>query len=85
MVSCCAAGGLGHGLRDAEVHHQRVPAGEQDVLRLDVAMDHARAWCAYCERVGDLAQQPQRLGDRELAARASSRSRSVSPSTYGIT
>ena len=38
-VSLLGSGGA-HGSRDAEVRHQRVAALEQDVLRLDIAVDH---------------------------------------------
>ena len=60
------AGGLGDGLGDAEVHHHGVAAGEEDVLGLDVAMDHAGP-VGDGERLGDLGEQPHRLGHRQLA------------------
>ena len=54
-----------HGERDAEVRHERMPALQQDVLGLDVAVDDAegvrRAQC-----VGDLARDAQRVLDGEL-------------------
>jgi hypothetical protein len=57
---------LGHRLGDAEVHHHRVAAGEHDVLGLDVAVDYA-ARVGGRQRLGDLAQEPDRLGHRQLA------------------
>ena len=64
---------------DAEVGHQRLAVGEQDVLRLDVAMDHALA-VGMVERVGDLPGDAEGLVDRQLRS-SRSRSRSDSPST----
>ena len=46
-----AAGGRG-GERDAEVGHQGVPTMQQDVLRFDVAVDHA-VLVGVLQRVGD--------------------------------
>ena len=60
-----AAGAL-HGERDAEVGHERVAALQQDVLRLDVAMDHAEA-VRVAERIGDFARDADRFVDRQLA------------------
>ena len=54
-----------HGEGDAEVGHQRRPVLQQDVLRLDVAVDHALA-VGVVERGGDLAREPERLLDRKL-------------------
>ena len=48
-----SAGGVAHRLGDAEIDHQGVPIGEEDVLRLDVTVHHARRG-RYGERVGDL-------------------------------
>ncbi len=53
---------LGH----AEVGQLRVAGHEEHVLRLDVAM-HDAAAVRVGERIGDLAQQPQPLVDRQLA------------------
>ena len=61
-----APGGLGDRLRHAEIHHHCVPAREEHVLRLDVAMHHAGA-VRHRQRLGDLGQQPHRLRHRELA------------------
>ena len=58
--------GLTHRLRDAEVHDQRVATGEHHVVGLDVAMDHAER-VRVRERVGHLAEDAHRLGDRKLA------------------
>ena len=55
----------GCGERDAEVGDQRVPALEQDVLGLDVAMDHAGG-VRVAERVGDFARDPHGFVDRQL-------------------
>jgi hypothetical protein len=62
------AGGI-HGARDAEVGDHRTAAArvEQDVVRLDVAMDHA-AIVGVGERVGHFAQHLPRFVDREHAA-----------------
>ena len=67
-VMRCAAGLL-HGERDAEVGDERVPALQQNVLGLDVAMDHAER-VRVAERVGDLARDAHRVVDRAAAARA---------------
>ena len=53
----------GDGLRDAEVGDDRGPAGEEDVVRLDVAM-HDAALVRVGERLGDVAQDVDRGGDR---------------------
>ena len=50
------AAGLGHGERDPEVRHQRLTGLEQDILRLDVAMDHAVA-------MGELERRRHRAGE----------------------
>ena len=53
--------------------------GEQDVLGLDVAVDHA-VLVGVLERAGRLARDPERVVHRELPL-APSRSRQLSPST----
>ena len=53
----------------AEVDHDRVTLLEEHVRRLEVAVDDAPA-VRVGERVGDVTQEPHRLGDRELARRA---------------
>ena len=53
------------GERDAEVGHHRLPLVEQDVLGLDVAVDHALAM-RVIERARDLAREPHRVVDRQL-------------------
>jgi hypothetical protein len=52
-----AAGGA-DGLRDPEIRHDRMSLREQDVLRFDVAVQHAHAMRVR-QRIGD------RLGDRQ--------------------
>ena len=59
-----SAGGVAHRLGDAEIHHQRVAVGEEDVLRLDVAVHHP-GLVSLGERVGDLPGQPDDLGHRQ--------------------
>jgi hypothetical protein len=53
-------------LGDAEVGELRMACHEEHVLRLEVAM-HDGAAVRIAERIGDLAQDPQRLVDRQLA------------------
>ena len=50
---------------DTEVGNQRPALGQEDVLGLDVAMDHALA-VGIVQRCGDLTRDPDRLGHREL-------------------
>ena len=52
--------------RHAEIGEHGVPIGEEDVLRLDVAM-HDAARVGEIERVAELAQDPQRILHRERA------------------
>ena len=53
------------GERDAEVGHQRLPLVEQDVLGLDVAVDHVLAVCIIeCTR--HFARDADGVGDRQL-------------------
>ena len=59
-----AAGG--QRARDAEIGDHRVPAAQENVVRLDVAVDHAVAM-RVVERVGHLARDGQRVGDGQLA------------------
>ena len=51
---------------DAEVGEQRVAALQQDVLRLDVAVDHALG-VGVAQRFGHLDRDPDCVGHRELA------------------
>ena len=53
--------------RDAEIADQRVVAAQQDVLRLDIAMNDAAA-VRVIQRIGDLARDAQRLDERQPAA-----------------
>ena len=54
-----------HGEGDAEIGHQGGPVLQQDVLRLDVAMDHALA-VGVVEGGRDFPGEPQRVVHREL-------------------
>ena len=45
------------------------PSLQQHVLRLDVAV-HDAARVRVVERIGDLAREPQRVGDGQRAPRA---------------
>ena len=56
---------LGDGARDAEIGDQRLTVLQQDVLRLDVAVDDSLL-VRVLERRGDLICDPQRVGQREL-------------------
>ena len=55
-----ARGGFRHRLGHAEVGDQRMLSGEQHVVGLDVAMDHALL-VGVGERVGHFAENPRRL------------------------
>ena len=63
-VSDCATGDT-HRLGDPEVRDHRMTALQQDVLRLDVAMDHA-ACVRVAQRVGDFAGDLQRSVNGKL-------------------
>ena len=56
---------LAHRQRDAEVGQHRLALEQQDVLRLDVAVDHAVA-VGVVQRAGDLAGDGERLVQAEL-------------------
>ncbi len=60
-----AAAGAGDGERNAEVGHERAPVVDQDVLGLDVAVDHAVA-VGVVERGGHLGREADGVADREL-------------------
>ena len=60
-----AAAGAGDGQRDAEVGHQRLAVVQQDVLRLDVAVDHPVP-VGVVERGGHLGGQAHRVAHRQL-------------------
>ena len=49
-----------------KVGHQGVATGEQDVVRLDVAMDHALTM-GIPQGVSEVAENPDRIGERQLA------------------
>ena len=70
------------GLRDAEVGDDRRAPGEEDVVRLDVAV-HDAALVRVGERARDVAQdaRPPRRSD---SGPRPSRARRLSPSTNGI-
>ena len=53
--------------RDAEIADQRVVATQQDVLRLDIAMNDAAA-VRVIQAIGDLARDAQCLGERQPPA-----------------
>ncbi len=78
------SGGGGERLGDAEVGDDGVPAREQHVLGLQVAVHHAVA-VRVGERVGELAHQAHRVRQAASAPSRVRRARRVSPSTYGIT
>jgi hypothetical protein len=59
-----ALGGRGERLGDPEVGHHRVPAREQHVLGLEVAVHHALA-VRVGEGVGQLAHEPHHIRDRQ--------------------
>ena len=59
------AAGARRGQRDPEVRHQRRALVQQDVLGLDVAVDHAVA-VGVVERGGDFGGDADRVVDRKL-------------------
>jgi hypothetical protein len=59
------AAGLARGQRDTEVGHQRRPIVQQDVLRLDVAVDHA-VTMGIVERARHFAGDAHGIIDRKL-------------------
>ena len=61
-----ASAGLGDGERDAEVGDHRLARLEEDVLRLEVAMDHA-AGVGVGQGVPEQGHQANGLVHRELA------------------
>ena len=86
IVPCCVIFSLApvDRARDAEVRHHGVPAGEENVLRLDVAV-HDAALVRVGQRAGHLAADPHAPRRATAGCSAPSRCRSDSPSTYGIT
>ena len=79
-----SATGLGYGQRDAEVGDHRLARLEQDVLRLEVAMDHAPG-VGVVERAGHQRRPGGCVSSTGSCCSRSSRARSVSPSTNGMT
>ena len=71
---------------DAEVGHERAvaPLFEEDVVGLDVAMDHA-ARMRVRNRPTDLLHHPQRLRHRQRAARAESLAERLAAARTSIT
>ena len=69
---------LGHGQRDAEVGDHRLAGLQQDVLRLQVAVNDALAM-GVIQGVRQQGEQTNRLLDRQLHVRLTSRARRVSP------
>ena len=61
-----AAARFGERPRHAEIREDRVAAQQQDVLGLDIAVDHPLG-VRLRERVGDLVQDPHRVGDGQPA------------------
>ena len=60
------AAGLGHGQRDAEVGDHRLARLEQDVLRLEVPVDHALG-VGVGQGIGEQGDETHRLVHRQLA------------------
>jgi hypothetical protein len=56
---------FGDCLGDAKVHDHRVATGEQDVLGLDIAVDHAVPM-GHGQRLGDFPQESYGFGNRKL-------------------
>ena len=78
-----AAGRLAQGLGDAEVGHQGVPPGEQDVVGLDVPVHHASRM-GVGQGVAHLDHDLHGFVDRQLPLLRQP-CRSDLPSTKGIT
>jgi hypothetical protein len=57
-------GRFGERLGDAEVGHEGMAFGQQDVGRLHVAMDHPTS-VRRAQRIHDLPEEPRRLGRRK--------------------
>ena len=74
-----------HGERDAEVGDERLPVVQQDVLGLDVAMDHAVRGARSRARSATSRGDAHRVGDRQLPFARRAGSRSDSPVTTGMT
>ena len=81
-VSLPEPGALFHRLGHAEVGDQRVAAGEEDVVGLDVAVDDALL-VRHGQGVGHVADDADRLWDGSSPSRASL-ARSDSPSMNGM-
>ena len=59
------AAGAGHRARDPEIGHQRAAAGEQDVLRLDIAVYDAPGM-GVADGGGNVAGNLERVVERKL-------------------
>ena len=59
--------GIAYRLGDAKIHDQRVTAGQENVVRLDVAMHHAPA-VRVGQGVHDFGQNPYRVLDGQFPA-----------------
>src|SRR5882724_11919878 len=62
LAACGFAQRLGH----AEVHYERMATGQEDIIRLDVAMHHAMR-VRVGKRIRDLDEDLHRIVDWELA------------------
>ena len=61
----CFGRGAGKSLRDAEVENERVIAGEDDVLRLDIAVDDSPRM-RITQRLGHIANDSHRVLNGQL-------------------
>ena len=60
-----AAPRVAHGQRDAEIRDQRLPFMQEDILRLEIAVNHVVSM-RIVERAGDAAGDAHGLLDRKL-------------------
>ena len=80
-----AAAGVAHGERDAEVGDQRLPVVQQDVLGLEVAMDHAVRGARSRARSATAVGDADGLVDGQLLLAVEPSRATISPSTNGMT